>query len=62
MAVHFQEGIKMQCKQTLTFLAVFICGNKFCFQHGNLFCPKLRRFACALLWFIIHHCLYECKG
>jgi len=27
MAVHFQEGIKKQCKQRG--LEVFICGNKF---------------------------------
>jgi len=29
MVVHFQEGLKMQCKQMYTFLEVFICGNKF---------------------------------
>jgi len=29
MAVHFQEGIKMQCKQMWIFPEVFISGNKF---------------------------------
>jgi len=29
MAVHFQQGIKVQCKQMWTCLEVFICENKF---------------------------------
>jgi len=32
MAVHFQEGIKMQCKQMWTFLEIFINGNNCLFS------------------------------
>jgi len=28
MELHFEEGIKMQCKQMWTFLEIFINGNK----------------------------------
>jgi len=35
MAVHLQEGIKMQCKQMCAFHEVFIGGKLLCFQHGN---------------------------
>jgi len=50
--MHYQEGIKEQCKQMWTFLKVFICGNKFCFQHSKpvLFSPKLY----GLNWILIY--------
>jgi len=32
MAVHYQEGIKRQCKQMWTFIEVSICGKKYMFS------------------------------
>jgi len=51
MAVHFQDGMKMQFKQAWTFLEVFICANKFYVfsMVTSLFSSKLCRSNCALL-------------
>jgi len=36
MSVHFQQGIKMQCKEMWIFLEVFVWGKQIlCFQHGT---------------------------
>jgi len=47
----------MQRKQMVTFHEAFICGNKFCFQHGNqsYFLPSFA--GQFVLFFAIHHCL-----
>ena len=57
-AVHFQESIKKQCKQTKCglFLRFSSVENFLCFQHGNQTYFLLSSGGYIMLYFVIHHC------
>jgi len=63
MPIHFQEGIKMQCKQMETFPEAFICGNTFYIFSTviSLIVSKALQFRlCFTLRYVTAH--YECEN